>query len=664
MKQAFEKQRRQPGGYSYQQSRNNLLCFVLIGGSLFCFLFIGLAYFSYFHKIINNNKIHYEPSIISNNSTLLKHNTPTENRISTNNSKIQSRPNIINNNETRTAKNITKESLSALRPINKMNTNLSKIINNKINNAVKNIGNLSVHIQNISKPSLSLYSTLDIINKNKNKIIKNDINKKNNSNNSNAKTVQPILTTSQNISKPNLSLFGTIEYNKKRVSKNNHKYRKLSSINHSLRETFPMISNKFEDIKHKQNDIKTEDYNPHNCKPKADDTAILWEETNLNAKWFDFALLDEKEALQSKTNYKQPIFFIHKTLIDHMKPNIFQKEEFKLLENNYPTLIENNFTYRTLFYNDLFDTWKDDFNRAIAGFDNVYSTQYGLVVDAATCKNIILNGGCAVKHGKIFNLQHTPHYTTYDFVINIGSPASGTWHFPMEAVVALAYVDKKIIDKAIIHIPDSKSYNIAWLELLGIPSNRIISHPVVFAKRLLMPEMGRCGQPYPSQIHWLEKTLKPINNNIKNQKNSIILIKRSGTRKVSNFHEVENNVHIFANKYNLDFILHNDRHLPSIADQIKIFSNAIIVVAPHGAGQLFINFSPKNACIIEFNGVSCMECYSRIAYHRELNYMSYPFEGNGGIGLHLLDSLMSKCASVVNIIIPNYITQISSNSTS
>jgi hypothetical protein len=57
------------------------------------------------------------------------------------------------------------------------------------------------------------------------------------------------------------------------------------------------------------------------------------------------------------------------------------------------------------------------------------------------------------------------------------------------------------------------------------------------------------------------------------------------------------------------------------SEQIRLFSEAETIIAPHGAALAFMVFMNKNASLIELNGpMSAKRHYSHIAWHLDLDY--------------------------------------------
>ena len=102
---------------------------------------------------------------------------------------------------------------------------------------------------------------------------------------------------------------------------------------------------------------------------------------------------------------------------------------------------------------------------------------------------------------------------------------------------------------------------------------------------------------------------------------SIIYILRTKSRHVNNVIELLISLQHFAQTNQYHFYVHDDRKRHTIDDQILLFQDAAMVIAPHGAGLLFTAFVPQHACILELMPtVDYPRCYARIAYLRQVLY--------------------------------------------
>ena len=194
------------------------------------------------------------------------------------------------------------------------------------------------------------------------------------------------------------------------------------------------------------------------------------------------------------------------------------------------------------------------------------------------------------------------------------------------------------------NVLDMNSMKLNWLEAAGIKKTQIIADNIVFANTLYVPECGLCGRPYIRQLHWFRDINMPPLQTLKKDKPIILYIERQHSRNVINSHEVINTIKSFATKYSYDVIIHSDHNLPSHNEQIIRFAKADIVLGPHGAGQLFTLFSPLHVCIIEFHRVNEMnDCYGRLAYMMNFNYISTPMVIRDIIDTNTATTFLLQC---------------------
>mmetsp|Transcript_13732 Transcript_13732/g.18786 ORF Transcript_13732/g.18786 Transcript_13732/m.18786 type:complete len:295 (-) Transcript_13732:40-924(-) len=276
----------------------------------------------------------------------------------------------------------------------------------------------------------------------------------------------------------------------------------------------------------------------------------------------------------------------------------------------------------------------------VATFENVFSNRYGLIVNQKNQK-AVRNGGCFHMGAPKYFVMDDRSLKQYDTVISLTSGASGTWHFPMESLVALAYVSNETLSSSYIHVPSKGSFILQWLQLLGISNDRIIDDNVLSTKTLIVPEMGRCGAPYLTQLNWLREMYLPKSLSERSLLNQIVLIKRTKSRTLSNFDQVAIAVQQYAAQKQWTVIIHSDDKLPPLVDQIRIFTQSKMVVAPHGAGELFAAFLSKDAALVELisEGQACL-VYARMAYIQKIQYAQVLMNATNRVDVQqLLDAM-------------------------
>ena len=256
---------------------------------------------------------------------------------------------------------------------------------------------------------------------------------------------------------------------------------------------------------------------------------------------------------------------------------------------------------------------KDFSHQRVATIKNAACDTSGLVVDSDNCL-VFRNGGCDIDKNSKFVAQRQDNAPKYDKVITLAMKwGSATWHFVGEALVGLAYVQN--IETYKIHVTAKTKFVLEWLRVVGVQEHQIITG-TIFAKTLLIPELGKCGNPAPQQIMWLQKKIRsylPDNQ----QDKHVLVVKRTKSRTQSNWADILN----AAKQISPNVVVHDDSHLPSVQQQLENFRNAHTVIAPHGAGLLNIWASHPNTKVIEFMDTTNMNlCYARLAYILGLNY--------------------------------------------
>lgn len=255
-------------------------------------------------------------------------------------------------------------------------------------------------------------------------------------------------------------------------------------------------------------------------------------------------------------------------------------------------------------------------HRQLAVFRNSTIDLDGIIYDPHVRK-FAANGGC---HNR-FSEPKLPgsRVPYFDNVISLTAVwTHKPWHLAMESSTALAHVDPALISKSHIHVLEINDFTVSWLSLLGIDKNKLIAGTIK-ANNLYIPEMGRCGGPSQLQLKWLREKLLPSPNTIK--PTHLILIKRA-SRGLPRYDEVLANMEAMATLTGYPLVIHDDEvALPTMQEQVVRFANAVAVVAPHGAGELFNAFLHSDACVIEYNNQEKNPVYGRLAMMLNTSYV-------------------------------------------
>ena len=192
--------------------------------------------------------------------------------------------------------------------------------------------------------------------------------------------------------------------------------------------------------------------------------------------------------------------------------------------------------------------------------------------------------------------------------------------------------------RIMIHAAEVGGYTSFFLELLGIDPARLIKG-VVRAKLVFMPQSTPCGFPHVQSAQLLSDRLRTeITKLYPNlQRNRVVLIQRSGSRRFTKSLEIEQSLRELAQRFNRTFQLFTDNPTPSPRDSMKIFKEAVLVVGPHGAGLSNLLYCEPGTFVIE--GV-CNPPHVNMCYQRTAHILGHHYHG--------IDS-SSGCENVIDV---------------
>lgn len=254
---------------------------------------------------------------------------------------------------------------------------------------------------------------------------------------------------------------------------------------------------------------------------------------------------------------------------------------------------------------------KDFSHKRVATIKNAWCDVHGLIVDSNNC-HVYRNAGCDTTKNTKLILKN--NVNAYEKVITIAMPwGKEIWHFVGEALVGLAYLEDLHMYK--IHVSEITPFVSQWLNLIGVNPEQIITG-TIFAKTLIIPELGKCGNPSAQQILWLNRK---VSQKIETSTSKhILLVKRSTSRAQKNWPEILTIVEGFNSSR---VVVFDDGDLPPVKKQLDMFVNAHMIIAPHGAGLLNILASVPGTNVVEFMDTNNMNlCYARLAYILGMKY--------------------------------------------
>ena len=278
-----------------------------------------------------------------------------------------------------------------------------------------------------------------------------------------------------------------------------------------------------------------------------------------------------------------------------------------------------------------FKTWSAEFNEPrLDVVENATVWPNGLVVWHPT---VSLSGICAPWRGTYIGRCQPPKgipikrvvpdslsAAHYDTVVSIAIADSdrNIYHFLVEALPGLSLVHGKVQSRARendaaaavkIHVSSTNpKFVLEALAMLNI-SRASVVEGVVRARQLFLPPGGNCMRPALWQVLWLRQTLHrslaiqlptPPHDGSSSGlpggsgRRSVIAIRRERTRAVNNWQEVLELVGTYAQKLHLEVREHVVDGKPSLLAQASMFAYAHTILAPHGAGSVFLAAAPSS----------------------------------------------------------------------
>jgi len=174
-----------------------------------------------------------------------------------------------------------------------------------------------------------------------------------------------------------------------------------------------------------------------------------------------------------------------------------------------------------------------------------------------------------------------------------------TYRAPIDIISSLVHVNRSLLwnDSVYLHVHTETDYVKDWLSVVGISPDRLISGDLR-AKRLYVPEM-HISMPSRTQLNWLQHMVWNTIGYPDLSKRNLLIVSKRTDRGISNHDEVVQLAKEYAAAHGLEVFIHGDKKLGTVKEQLQIFSRAVMYLAPHGAGELFIVASLPGACVVE-----------------------------------------------------------------
>eukprot|EP00930_Biecheleria_cincta_P067753 TRINITY_DN545_c0_g1_i2.p1 TRINITY_DN545_c0_g1~~TRINITY_DN545_c0_g1_i2.p1 ORF type:complete len:480 (-),score=55.31 TRINITY_DN545_c0_g1_i2:275-1714(-) len=220
-----------------------------------------------------------------------------------------------------------------------------------------------------------------------------------------------------------------------------------------------------------------------------------------------------------------------------------------------------------------------------------------------------------------------------DTAITIAHRRGGAvYHAPIDIISSLVHVNRSLLwnDSVYLHVHTETAYVKEWLSVVGISPDRLISGDLR-SKRLYVPEL-HTEQPSRAQLHWLQHRVWNGIGFPDLFKRNLLIVSKRKVRGISHHDEVVQLAKEYAAAHGLEVFIHDDEHLRTVKEQLESFSRAVMLLAPHGAGESFIIATLPGACVVEifpafYHDPSLARLFTLLGHH--YTGIDLRDEGNG-----------------------------------
>lgn len=223
---------------------------------------------------------------------------------------------------------------------------------------------------------------------------------------------------------------------------------------------------------------------------------------------------------------------------------------------------------------------------------------------------------------------------SYDKVILLSSVyGSQIFHYPFDCLTRLLSLPDEILnDESIkIHVSCKTPYVKEWNDIFGLSDSRFICENVAKCSTLIIP------RPQFTSTSTIDCNLfvrEKVHKQIEATESSadfkyIVYIKRNYTRGINKYLETEllNVLKKLAKEKNLTLKVHDDKHLPNLKEQFKIFYQSKYVIGPHGAAGICLYAMQKGSYFFEFMQKSWYNpCFRELAKDFDIYYVSVLYD--------------------------------------
>ena len=252
------------------------------------------------------------------------------------------------------------------------------------------------------------------------------------------------------------------------------------------------------------------------------------------------------------------------------------------------------------------------------------SPKYAFFVHVARSATVTPEGNVYVKQVKIktdscnYDDINVKDFQSYDEIYSIATwAAHSIFHWMIDGIsrmaVLLDFLRKNTSIR--IHLKVRNKQIDEVFKFLGLDPDRIITG-YAFGKIVYVPRATNCYEASPLDLQIMSAEYRKFTALTSNNtlRNSVVYIRRTNVRRFADNAQTENITKNLSEKYGLKFELFAEDNLPSVYETFYIFYRARVIVAPHGAGLLNMQYSRPGTVIIEASDVKNCPCFLVMAH--------------------------------------------------
>lgn len=193
-----------------------------------------------------------------------------------------------------------------------------------------------------------------------------------------------------------------------------------------------------------------------------------------------------------------------------------------------------------------------------------------------------------------------PKYVPGKVVVLAQEGQANYYHWMVEVLPKIAMLEEKNIAYDWLYVPTRLPFMRQTLSLLGIPQEKILEatpNAHIEADELIVPSAPALSCYTPRWIvDYLRERLIPQAEQARSQE--VLSKKIFISRKKASYRRIINEDEVFRLFEPLGFVRYNLEDL-TVLEQVQLFHNADVIVAPHGAGLVNLVFAKPNALVVE-----------------------------------------------------------------